>query len=180
MLKLQKKLSNSQQYTPSEDTFFLADYVKHEKGNIALDIGTGSGYLAKVLSQNFSQVVASDIDFNSLRFQTNKIKLLCCNAADALYTKFDLIICNMPYLPSSEILDRTVDGGKEGLEIPLSILKSSRARLKNTGKIIFLTSSLSNVEKLLEEIKKFGFSCRKVSQKKLFFEELIIVEAKLI
>jgi len=65
---LQKKLSQSEQYTPTEDTFFLADYLKNEKGTSALDIGTGSGFLANVLSSNFSYVVATDIDFDSLYY----------------------------------------------------------------------------------------------------------------
>jgi len=50
-------LSESEPYPPSEDTFFLADYIKNEKGECALDIGTGSGYLAALLEKSFSLVV---------------------------------------------------------------------------------------------------------------------------
>ena len=67
-------LSKSEQYSPAEDTFFLADNLKYENGQMALDIGTGSGYIAKILSEQFSMVVATDIDFNSLKFQSQKIK----------------------------------------------------------------------------------------------------------
>ena len=45
--------------------------------------------------------------------------------------------------------------------------------------MLFVTSSLANYEKLIEESKKFGLDLKIVSRKKLFFEELIIVEAKL-
>jgi len=177
---LQKRFS-SEQYSPAEDTFFLADYIQKEKGQSALDIGTGSGYLARVLSTNFSLVVATDIDFTSLKSQTKKFQnLVCCNGADALGAKFDLIVCNMPYLPSDKISDRTVDGGPEGLEIPLAIIKSARQCLKKGGKIIFLSSSLANYHKLLEKIKNLGFSVQEVACKKLFFEELIIVESKFV
>jgi release factor glutamine methyltransferase len=173
---LQKSYSNT--YRPAEDTFFLADYIKHEQGDTALDIGTGSGYLARILSNNFPLVVATDIDFEPLRLQGTKFEnSLCCDAADALDCKFDLIVCNMPYLPSETISDKTVDGGKDGIQIPLKIIESAKKCLKLEGRILFLTSSLANHQKLVEKIKQVGFDCKIVARKKLFFEELIIVQA---
>ena len=174
-MPLQKKLSNDGPYPPAEDTYFLEDNLVNERGNYALDIGTGSGYLTKTLSKNFSHVIGTDIDFNSLN--NKKIKnCICCNAADALNCKFDLIVCNMPYLQSDGIIDRRVDGGKEGVEIPLQIIKSAVKCLDDSGKMIFVTSSLANNEKLMDLTKQLGFDVRVVARKKLFFEELIIVE----
>jgi release factor glutamine methyltransferase len=102
---------------------------------------------------------------------------ICCDAADALNCKFDLIVCNMPYLQSEQISDRRVDGGKEGVEIPLKIIKSAVRCLDSYGKILFVTSSLANYEKLIAESKKLGLDIKIVARKKLFFEELIIVQA---
>jgi release factor glutamine methyltransferase len=62
---LQKESQNSY-YVPAEDSIFLADYLENQKGRSALDIGTGSGILAKVLSKNFDLVVATDIDRKSV------------------------------------------------------------------------------------------------------------------
>jgi len=177
---LQKKLSNDSPYAPAEDTYFLEDNIVNEKGKNALDIGTGSGYLTRTLSQNFSQVIGTDIDFNSLINQNKKIKnRICCDAADALNCKFDLIVCNMPYLQSDEIWDRRVDGGKEGVEIPLKIIKSAVKCLNDSGKMLFVTSSLANYDKLIDESEKLGLELKIVARKKLFFEELIIVKAQL-
>jgi len=177
---LQKKFSNNEPYAPAEDTYFLEDNLVNEKGKNALDIGTGSGYLTRILSKNFSQVIGTDIDFESLINQNKKIKnRICCDAADALNCKFDLIVCNMPYLQSDEISDRKVDGGKEGVEVPLKIIKSAVKCLNDSGKMLFVTSSLANYEKLIEESQKLGLDLKIVDKKKLFFEELIIVEAKL-
>jgi len=176
---LQKRFS-SEQYSPAEDTFFLADYLQKEKGRSALDIGTGSGFLANVLSSNFSYVVATDIDFDSLKSQKSKFPFsICCNSADALRHEFDLIVCNMPYLPSEQVSDKTIDGGQEGMEVPLQIIESSKNCLRRGGKILFLTSTLANYQKLIEKTKKLGFNVNIVARKKLFFEELIIIEAKL-
>jgi release factor glutamine methyltransferase len=49
--------------------------------------------------------------------------------------------------------------------------------VKNGGKILYLTSSLANYQKLIEETESFGFLVRVLATKKLFFEELILVEA---
>ncbi len=177
---MQKKLSNDSPYAPAEDTYFLEDNIVNEKGKNALDIGTGSGYLTRTLSQNFSQVIGTDIDFNSLINQSKKIKnRICCDAADAIDCKFDLIVCNMPYLQSDEIWDRRVDGGKEGIEIPLKIIKSAVKCLNDSGKMLFVTSSLANYKKLIDESEKLGLELKIVARKKLFFEELIIVKAQL-
>jgi release factor glutamine methyltransferase len=165
-------------YAPAEDTYFLEDHLFDEKGDYALDIGTGSGYLTRTLSKNFLHVIGTDIDYNSLNTQNKKSEnRICCDGAEALYCKFDLIICNMPYLQSDEITDRRVDGGKEGIEVPLKIIKSAVKCLKESGKMLYVTSSLSNYAKLIEESRKLGLDCSIVARKKLFFEELILVQA---
>jgi len=96
---LQNKLSDNEPYAPAEDTYFLEDNLVNEKGKNALDIGTGTGYLTRILSKNFLEVIATDIDFNSLINQNKKIKnCICCDAADALNCKFELIVCNKQHL----------------------------------------------------------------------------------
>jgi len=174
-------LQSNSRYTPAEDTFFLADHIQNEKGKSALEIGTGSGYLTKILEKNFDLVIATDIDHTTISTQDDKIQNgICCVSADALGAQFDLIVCNLPYLPSDGIVDRAVDGGKEGLEIPVQIIKSAKYHLKPGAKMLYLTSSLSNYIKLMRETDLMGFDVRIVSKKKLFFEELIIVEARLL
>jgi release factor glutamine methyltransferase len=176
---LQKNYSDDSPYPPSEDTYFLEDNLVNEKGKMALDIGTGSGYLTRTLSQNFLDVIATDIDFSSLNNQNKKAQnRICCDGAEALNCKFDLIICNMPYLQSDSIQDRKVDGGKDGVEVPLKIIHSAIRCLDKSGKMLFVTSSLSNYEKLMAEASKLGLELKIVARKKLFFEELLIVEAR--
>ena len=176
---MQIKSLKNEEYPPSEDTFFIADNIENEKGNFALDIGSGSGYLTKLLSENFSFVVGTDINYEVLKNQTYSTKnLICCNGSDALKVKFDLIVCNLPYLATDEIWDIATDGGAEGLEIPLKIIKSAVLCLNVTGKFLFVTSSLSNYQELIKETKKEGLTAKVIAKKKLFFEELIIIEAK--
>ena len=166
------------EYPPSEDTFFIVDNIKDERGDFALDVGSGSGYLTKLLSENFSVVVGTDINCDVLMHQTYKTdNLICCNGSDALKIKFNLIVCNLPYLATDTILDVATDGGAEGFEIPKKIFDSVVENMAKNAKFIFVTSSLSNYQKLIDYAQKLGLKTRIVAKKKLFFEELILVES---
>ena len=175
---MQTKSLKNEEYPPSEDTFFIAENIENEKGECALDIGSGSGYLTKLLSENFSLVVGTDINCKVLHHQSSyKTKnLICCNGSDALGIKFDFIVCNLPYLATDEILDIATDCGAEGFEIPKKIFDSVLNNLKEDGKFIFVTSSLSNYQKLIDYFQKLGMKTSIIAKKKLFFEELILVE----
>ena len=174
---MQKK--SYDEYPPSEDTFFIASNIENEKGISALDVGSGSGYLTKLLTEKFSFVVGTDINFDVLKNQTYKTpNLVCCNGSDALRVEFDLIVCNLPYLATDEILDIATDGGLDGFEIPKKIFDSVVGCVKKGGKFIFVTSSLSDYQKLINYAQKLGLNTKIIAKKKLFFEELILVEAK--
>ena len=172
-------MSNNDEYPPSEDTFFIAEHIEKITGTYALDVGSGSGYLTKILSKNFLLVIGTDINFKVLKSQTYKTEnLVCCNGSDALKIKFDFIVCNLPYLATDEILDVATDGGIDGFEIPKKIFDSVYSNLTKNGKFIFVTSSLSNYQRLIDYAKKLGMETKILAKKKLFFEELILVEGK--
>lgn len=169
------------EYPPSEDTFFIVDNIKDEKGRFALDVGSGSGYLTKLLCNNFSFVVGTDINFDVLKNQTYKTEnLVCCNASDALRTKFDFIVCNLPYLATEKICDAATDGGTEGFEVPKKILDSVIGSMADDGKFVFVTSTLSNYQRLVKYAQRLGLSTRIMAKKRLFYEELVLVETKLL
>lgn len=174
-MNLQRK-SPRGYYQPAEDSFFMAEFLENENGVSAIDIGTGSGILAGVLSKNFDLVVATDINTDSLKQAIKTVEnCVCCNSADAMGHKFDLAVCNLPYLPSDKIEDPTVDGLEEGLGVPTSIIESASRIIRKNGKLIFLTSSHANYLELIERTKSFGFSVTIMARKKLFFEELLLV-----
>ena len=169
---------SSSEYTPAEDTFFIADNIKSEHGHLALDVGSGSGYLTDMLTRNFEYVVGTDIVFSVLRDQTYRTpNLICCNAADALHVLFDLVICNMPYLATNTIQDVATDGGIGGLEIPSKILNSVYSRIRLGGKFVFVSSSLSDYYGLIKHADMLGFNTKIIARKRLFFEELILLSA---
>jgi release factor glutamine methyltransferase len=82
----------------------------------------------------------------------------------------------LPYLPSDEINDVAVDGLREGIEVPMRLIRSAYNVVRQTGKLIYLTSSLANYLELIKRTEQLGFSTTILAKKKLFFEELILIE----
>ncbi|MDI1495187.1 MAG: methylase [Cenarchaeum symbiont of Oopsacas minuta] len=165
--------SKNKPYLPAEDTYFLEDGIRGESGLLALEIGTGPGYITRVLERTFETVVGTDINLEVLRGRSGK--LVCCDGAGALRNNFEVIVCNMPYLATDEIDDIATDGGPEGVVIPSRIIHSAIPRLAKGGRFYFVTSSLSNYTILLKEVQKCGAKAEIIFRKKLFFEELLLV-----
>jgi release factor glutamine methyltransferase len=170
-------------YLPSDDTIFLSNILNDYHGRLALEIGISSGTIFRELSKNFSIVIGTDIDFNSLKhslMMSKNDRLLCCDAATALHNvKFDLIISNPPYLPNAmKHNDKTVDGGPTGIEISIHFLTSVIDKLNKNGKILILVSSLSEKGKLDRFISKNNLTKKQIARKDLFYETLQIIELR--
>ena len=172
-------------YTPSDDTFLLADSIVNYRGNYALEIGTGSGYLAAILCKNYKFVVGTDIDFESIlysKYFLNKFHnkfLICCDICEPIKYMFDIIVCNPPYLPQDgekNSTDYAIYGGITGLETTLKVLELYKSNLNDDGKIVFIKSSLSNSDKFDIFIKNNLLKTRILSTKRYFFECLEVCE----
>ncbi len=188
-------------YLPSEDSILLADCLKDYSGNIALDIGVGSGIITQALCENFKKVIGTDLEFGILKkcnedVATNTLKdskkklenergfeLVCADAASAFRDNiFDLVVSNPPYLPEDydnegmKIHDEAIYGGKSGMEVTLKLIKSSLTTLKREGKLLIIVSSLSNISSLQELLELLKLNMKKIVEKRLFFETLSVVE----
>ena len=175
-------------YLPSEDSILLANCLKDYSGNIALDIGVGSGIITRALCENFKKVVGTDLEFEILKCN-KKLKneegfeLVCADAASVFKDNiFDLVVSNPPYLPEDydnegmKIHDEAIYGGKSGIEVTLKIIKSSLATLKREGKLLIIVSSLSDIARLQELLELLNLNMKKIVEKRLFFETLSAVE----
>ena len=172
-------------YQPAEDSIFFAEFLKsyfasldlHKSQNTSyLDMGTGSGILSETASKFIKKqnILAADIDKKSVELLKKKgfnaIKTdLFSNIKEKL--KFDLITFNAPYLPAHKH-DKKLDttGGKKGDEISLKFLKQAKQHINEGGRIFLLISSHTPQNK----IKKY--KPKIIAKKKLFFEELLILE----
>ena len=124
------------------------------------DLCTGSGCIAAAIAKNVPQaaITATDISDAALEIAarniekhglSSRVKLLCGDLFDPVIPeldtgKFDLIVCNPPYVSSSELekLDRNVkdyepkaalSGGMNGLDIYCRIVEKAEQFLKSGG-----------------------------------------------
>lgn len=171
-------------YEPSDDSFmfasFLKKYLKSKDVDSYLDVGTGSGILAKTALKFLDpeKITALDINESAIRaLESQQFKTVHSNLFEKVGDKFDLITFNAPYLPldprEPKESQLATTGGKNGDEISLAFLKQAKKHLNSNGRIFLLISSLTPQNK----IKKL-WPYEIVKRKKLFQEELLILEFK--
>jgi release factor glutamine methyltransferase len=163
-------------YEPAEDSFLLQKYVrKYAKGKV-LDLGAGTGILAKTALEKTKDVLAADINEEAVK----KCKILGIKAVKSdlfsnIKEKFDLIIFNPPYLPDDKFnLEDNLNhiGGKKRNEVIERFFSKVREHLNKNGKVLIVFSSLTpNVEKI---ITRYCFKYKKLSEKNFFFEKLFV------
>lgn len=169
-------------YYPSDDSYLMLDALARFplQGKKVLDIGTGSGVLALFCASHGAQVTATDIDVSSLRQAQDaaevlglKLETTLSNMFSEVHEQFNLVLFNPPYLPSSTIHDRTVDGGSGGTMLSERFLEELPSHLKRDGTALLLASSLNETACWPERYREFQFSV--VARRSLFFEELQVL-----
>ena len=168
-------------YQPAEDSYFFQDFLKKylTKNKISsyLDMGTGSGILAKTATKFLSKknILAADINPEAIKLvKKEDLKAIKTNLFSKIKDNFDLIAFNAPYLPEDPREPKSsqlaTTGGKQGDEISVEFIKQAKKHLNKNGKIFLLISSLTPTNK----IKKF--KPKIVARKKIFMEEILILE----
>lgn len=125
-----------------------------------LDLCTGSGCVGLAIAYNVpnAKVTLVDNSENALKVAQKNAHALGltvnCILADVLTPpkpqlgRFDLIVCNPPYIPTGDIekLDNSVknyepaaalDGGDDGLDFYRAVVKNWRVLLKDDGHLMF-------------------------------------------
>ena len=122
-----------------------------------LDIGTGCGNIAISLAKNFPfiSVLATDISktalktakLNALRYNLKNISFLYSDLFKNIpRQKFDIIVSNPPYIPSSDLKTlpeevrreprSALEGGEKGISFLSKIIKNAPHFLKKGGYLI--------------------------------------------
>ena len=170
-------------YIPAEDSYLLAKTASKYYGKKALEVGIGSGVVTESLCRNFNLIVGTDLHLTSIKYAKYRVPkdslMICCNMSDALRSKFDLIVCNPPYLSnfSADLgYDVATDGGPTAIEWSICFLEKSVSILENTGHILILLSSLCDKSKFDFFVRLLQLKRKKVSQRKIFYEVLQVYE----
>ena len=130
------------------------DFFKYKRINI-LDIGTGSGCILLSMLKELNFSTGTGIDISSKAIETAKINSknlnLLSRAKFQVFDlnkyntgKYDLIVSNPPYIPSSDIKNLSkdiiyyepkiaLDGGIDGLDLIKKIIYKSKYLLKRNG-----------------------------------------------
>ncbi|MCA9732659.1 methyltransferase [candidate division KSB1 bacterium] len=175
-------------FGPTIDTVLIAEILTQklfEPGNSkirsALEIGCGNGLITVAIAKNcntLKSIFSIDSDFNSIscthrnlrsnldpfRYNNLDVFLLCASYRKNLFkTKFDLIVCNPPYIP----LLSNQSGGRltrkdylesvGGLTLIDEILNSLKGTLSQKGKLLLLVSSLSLEYTISKLPKEFSY-----------------------
>lgn len=181
-----------QVYQPAEDTYLLADNLQVNRMSKILEIGTGTGIIAIIAAKRASKVIATDINphaidcavKNIISNKTYNVELRKGNLFEPVEgEKFDLILFNTPYLPSStdeksdDELDAAWNGGLDGREVIDRFLEEVTDYLNPDGKVQMVQSSLSDNEKTLKKFEDLGFKASITACEKCFFEEIVVISA---
>ncbi|WP_409200184.1 HemK2/MTQ2 family protein methyltransferase [Methanobrevibacter sp. DSM 116169] len=189
------KLNTSEMvYEPAEDSFLLAENLEISPDDTVLEIGTGSGIVAMYASKLTDKVAVTDINYNAIELAEENFKINGIENIEVLYgdlfepvknRKFDVILFNTPYLPTSddEILDDDLnyafDGGIDGRKVIDLFLNEVKNHLNDKGKVQLIQSSLSDSEKTLDKLDSLGFVSEIAKSERFFFEEIVLINGYL-
>ena len=181
-------------YEPAEDTFLLAENLMVYDSDTVLEIGTGIGIIAVIVSKQAKNVVAVDINRFAVECaQKNAeinqvhIDLKLGDLFDPVEDeKFDLILFNTPYLPTCEDeiveddLEAAWDGGKDGRSVINRFIKDLPTHLNPKGRVQLVQSSLSNIEETIGMLMEMGLKVSVTASERFFFEEVVVITGTMI
>lgn len=165
---------------PRPETELMTEQVLRtaEQGDKVLDLCTGSGCIAIALAKKGTEkeltVTASDISADALALaQENAkrngadIKFIESDLLEGVRGKFNIIVCNPPYIKSRDIagLQKEVqfepkgalDGGEDGLDFYRRLAKEAPRHLVKGG-TLFMECGIGQAQEIVKLFKKFDYT----------------------
>ena len=146
--------------------------VRMEEGDLVIaEPGTGSGGISINLAMHLpvARVYATDLSTEALKIAEinvrihnvqDRVTLLHGDLLDPVTEPVDLVVANLPYIPSYRIATlqpevqreprEALDGGPDGLDVIRRLLRQSRDKLKGTG-VMVLEIDPEQVQPLTDE-----------------------------
>lgn len=133
----------------------LAWLASHPERRACLEIGTGCGCIAVSLAKSLPdlQITASDISPKALQLARrnasrhgvrSQIRFLHRDLLTGIKGEFDLLVANLPYIPSAKLRSLPVfhseptlalDGGEDGLHYIKQVLGGAQGHLRSGGAV---------------------------------------------
>lgn len=173
-------------YQPAEDSKLLADAVVEavDPDQRALDVGTGSGYVATRL-RNETDADAVGVDLNpeacEQAFEAGVPVVRGDMFSPFCDDAFDVVVCNPPYLPTppeqewDDWMERALSGGEDGRAMVDPFLDGVGRVLAAGGAAYLLISTLTGPEEVRAYGRERGLDSEIVSEESHPFEKLLVV-----
>ncbi|HJJ98919.1 MAG TPA: methyltransferase [Methanocorpusculum sp.] len=154
-------------YFPAEDTRLLirAALTEIRESDRVLEVGTGSGAVARAVMAVSPQTAATEINPHAAAYAAAEgVPVVQGNLLDPIRGKFDLILFNAPYLPTkpeeriNDWLEFALDGGETGREVIERFLPAAASHLAKSGRILLLVSSSTGLPELLVLCNQYGMT----------------------
>ncbi len=158
------------------------DWIDSNPGrNNVADVGTGSGAIAIVLAHRFPTLHITAIDRSAQALAlaesnaaehhvVEQITFKHTDLLDGIDTRFDLILANLPYIPTQELENLpelmyepryALDGGTDGLEFIRKLINTCEKKLLPKGCMILETQY--NQDIVVSQIAANQFPLAKIS-----------------
>ncbi|CAI1492417.1 Methylase of polypeptide chain release factors [Thermococcus nautili] len=175
-------------YEPAEDTFLLAETLEVKPGEMALDVGTGTGIIALLMARKAKYVLGVDVNpkavelarKNALLNGIGNVEFCLSDLFENVSGRFDVITFNAPYLPGEpeEPIDLALVGGETGREIIDRFIREVPDYLTKNGRVYLVQSSITGIEETLNLFREVGLRAEVVAKRHLFFEDIVVVQAR--
>ena len=175
-------------YEPAEDTFLLAETLEVRPGEIALDVGTGTGLIALLMARKAKYVLGVDVNPKAVELARRNARLngisnvefRLSDLFENVSGRFDVITFNAPYLPGEpeKAIDLALVGGKTGREVIDRFIAEVPDHLNENGRVYLVQSSITGVEETMREFEKAGLRGEVIARRHLFFEDIVVILAE--
>lgn len=156
-------------YEPAEDSALLAGVVveRVEANDRVLDVGTGSGYVArKVADGSGARVVGTDVNPEAVRRAREAgVEAVRGDLASPFREEsFDVVAFNPPYLPLDpaaewdDWFELALSGGESGRDVIERFVDDVGRVLAPGGSVFLLVSTLADVDAVVEYAGGRGFN----------------------
>jgi len=175
-------------YQPAEDSRLLAETAVERAGvgpgDLAVDVGTGSGYVAaRIREETGARVAGLDINPDACR-QTRDagVPVFRADLLEPVCGPVDLVVCNPPYLPTppeqewGDWMETALSGGEDGRAVVDRVLDTVGRVLAPDGRLLLLVSSLTDLDAVRGAAAAADLDAAVLAEESQPFERLFVLE----
>ena len=176
-------------YQPAEDSRLLAETAVGlvEPGDLVVDVGTGSGYVAARLREaTGARVLGTDLNPLATRqAAAESVPVVQANLLDPIADgTVDWVVCNPPYLPTpagdewDDWMEYALSGGPDGRAVIDPLLADLRRPLAPGGEALVLVSSLTGIEAVRAQARASGLTTMVAAEEAPPAERLVVLRLR--